>query len=71
MRDGSAAPTMDVYVRAVRRLRQRFALELEGSVDWAGDLDEMRCGRTFDDEVIAIDAGALVLENEPSDGSGA
>lgn len=33
--------------RAVRRHRQRGALELRGSVEWVGDLDEMRGGRTF------------------------
>ena len=34
--------------RAVRRHRQRRVLDLEGAVDWVGDLDEMRRGRTFD-----------------------
>jgi Arc/MetJ family transcription regulator len=29
----------------VRRLRRRKLLDLEGKVDWTGDLDEMRAGR--------------------------
>jgi len=33
--------------RAVRRRRQRRILELEGKVEWVGDLDEMRGGREF------------------------
>jgi len=33
--------------RAVRRRRQRRILELEGKVEWVGDLDEMRSGREF------------------------
>jgi Arc/MetJ family transcription regulator len=33
--------------RAVRRRRQRRILELEGKVEWVGDLDEMRSGRKF------------------------
>ena len=31
--------------RAVRRHRQRRILELEGKVEWVGDLDEMRASR--------------------------
>jgi Arc/MetJ family transcription regulator len=30
----------------VRRHRLRKVLELRGGVDWVGDLDEMRSGRT-------------------------
>lgn len=35
--------------RAVRRHRQREVLELRGTVEWVGDLEEMRRGRTFDE----------------------
>jgi Arc/MetJ family transcription regulator len=32
----------------VRRYGQRKALELRGTVEWVGDLDEMRRSREFD-----------------------
>jgi Arc/MetJ family transcription regulator len=33
--------------RAVRRHLQKRVLELRGTVEWEGDLDEMRRGREF------------------------
>lgn len=33
--------------RAVRRHRQRRILDVAGEIEWEGDLDEMRYGRTF------------------------
>ena len=33
--------------RAVRRHRQRRVLELRGTVEWEGDLDELRRSREF------------------------
>jgi Arc/MetJ family transcription regulator len=33
--------------RAVRRHLQRDVLDLRGKVEWVGDLDEMRSGRTL------------------------
>ena len=33
--------------RAVRRHRQRRILELRGTVEWVGNLDEMRASREF------------------------
>lgn len=35
--------------RAVRRHLQSRVLDLRGSVDWVGDLDEMRRDRVFDE----------------------
>ena len=33
--------------RVVRRHRQRRILELEGQIEWVGDVDQMRRGREF------------------------
>jgi Arc/MetJ family transcription regulator len=36
-------------VRVVRRRRQAAVLDLYGKIEWVGDLDEMRRGRTFEE----------------------
>jgi Arc/MetJ family transcription regulator len=33
----------------IRHHQQKSLLDLEGQVDWEGDLDQMRLGRHFDD----------------------
>ncbi|EDN66236.1 conserved hypothetical protein [Beggiatoa sp. PS] len=33
----------------IRRSQPKSLLDLEGKVDWEGDLDQMRLGRNFDD----------------------
>jgi Arc/MetJ family transcription regulator len=33
----------------IRRYQQKSLLDLEGKIDWEGDLDQMRLGRNFDD----------------------
>ena len=33
----------------IRRYQQKSLLDLEGQIDWEGDLEQMRLGRNFDD----------------------
>ncbi|HEX2133521.1 MAG TPA: hypothetical protein VHH15_18405 [Actinophytocola sp.] len=41
--------------RAVGRHRTRRVLELRGNVEWTGDLDDMRRGRTFPTAAPTVD----------------